>query len=372
MKIVFYLGSMNKGGAERVVSNITDFLAKKNHDTYIITTSAGESMYVLNSNVTHLKLDHKGEKINGRIKRNKIRIERLNKYLEQIAPDVIISFLPEPTFKLMHLRDKIKAPIIISDRNDPKIEYRNPVYYYNMKKYYKKADGFVFQTEEAKGYFSKEIRKKSIVISNPINSKFVNVKGRNHEIVEKTIITVGRLTEQKNQKLLIEAFKDVQKKYPEYSVKIFGDGHLRESLNKTIEKNGLKGSVFLMGETENIIDELQKAYMFVMTSNYEGMPNALMEAMAVGVPVISTNCPCGGPKCLINNNENGILVHVNKKKELTNSMIKLIQNPDFANNMGENARKIVNRVNPEKIFDDWENYIIKQVKSYKEKNGLDF
>ena len=368
MKIIFYLGSMTKGGAERVISNISDFLTKKGYEIYIITTVAGKSMYTLNERVIHLTLDKENEQINGRIKRNQVRIKRLDEYIKKIEPDVILSLLPEPTFKLMHLRNKIKVPIIISDRNDPKVEYANPIYYYFMNKYYKKADGFIFQTEEAQKYFKKRIQNNSVVIPNPINEKFVNLPAINEKQKEKTVINVGRLTSQKNQKVLIDAFEIVHKQHNDYILKIFGEGELKEELQKQIDEKHMNGYVKLMGETENIVEELQKSMMFVLSSDYEGMPNALMEAMAVGLPVISTDCPCGGPRYLIKNNDNGILVQVNNKDEIVKAICKIIEDENFAKNIGKNAKKIVDDVNPVKIFEMWENYINEIVKKYNSNN----
>ena len=266
----------------------------------------------------------------------------------------------------MSLRNKIKIPIIISVRNDPKVEYSSKLYYILMRILYREADGFIFQTNDAKSYFSKDIQEKGIIIPNPINENFLNIDNEPRIKKENTIINVGRLAEQKNQKMLINAFKKLDEKYKDYRLKIFGEGNLRETLNNQINELGLNNRVLLEGETNHIKEELKKAKLFVLTSNYEGMPNALMEAMAVGLPVISTDCPCGGPKYLIQNNENGILIKTEDENELVDKMTTLLEQEDLAKKLGENAKNIVTKLNPKKIYSDWEKFILQILNNYKE------
>ena len=298
--------------------------------------------------------------------RNYNRRKKLLQYIEDKKPDIIISLLPEPTFRLMSLRNKIKIPIIISVRNDPKVEYSSKLYYILMRILYREADGFIFQTNDAKSYFSKDIQEKGIIIPNPINENFLNIDNEPRIKKENTIINVGRLAEQKNQKMLINAFKKLDEKYKDYRLKIFGEGNLRETLNNQINELGLNNRVLLEGETNHIKEELKKAKLFVLTSNYEGMPNALMEAMAVGLPVISTDCPCGGPKYLIQNNENGILIKTEDENELVDKMTTLLEQEDLAKKLGENAKNIVTKLNPKKIYSDWEKFILQILNNYKE------
>ena len=224
-----------------------------------------------------------------------------------------------------------------------------------MKKLYPKADGFVFQTEKQKELFDKEIQKKSVIIYNPIKDEFLNANKSMQK--ENTIISVGRLVEQKNQKMLIEAFSKIAKEYPNYTLKIFGAGPLESNLKKQIEELNLLDRIILCGICDDIKTELEKAKIFVLSSDYEGMPNALIEAMAVGLPVISTDCPCGGPKELIENEKNGLLIEVGDVEDLTKKMKYLIENQEETAKMGKNAEKIQEKLHSINILKQWKSYI---------------
>ena len=226
-----------------------------------------------------------------------------------------------------------------------------------MRILFKKASGFIFQTEDAKKFFSKKIQDRSVVIPNPINEDFI-VKPFDGRRV-KEIVTVGRLVEQKNHKLLIDSFSEVSRKHSDYILKIYGEGILREKLEKQIKDLNLSNKVLLMGESSNIKECIYKSSLFVLSSDYEGMPNALMEAMALGLPCISTDCPIGGPRYLIKNKENGVLVKVSNKEELTKAMNNLIENEDLSCKLGNKANKICEELNPQKINQTWRDYILK-------------
>ena len=363
MKIVFCLGSMGKGGAERVVANLSNYLVKKEHQITIITTISGNSVYPLNKKIKHDYLDEQTNKQNFILK-NIDRVKKLKKYLIEINPDIIVSLLPEPSFRVLFLKDSIKKPIIVSVRNDPKIEYRSKKIKKIMDYLYPKADGFIFQTEQAKQYFTSKIQSKSTIIPNPISEEFI----KEGETVqkEKVIITIGRLEEQKNQKLLIEAFEEIYHQFPEYQLHIYGEGSLRKELQRVIDERHLENCVKLLGETNEIKEKLEKSEIFVLASNYEGMPNTLMEAMAVGLPCIATDCPCGGPAFLIQDNKNGKLVRINEKQELVEAIKELIENETTRQKLAQEAKKIRMVLNPNKIYQQWEEYIIKIVEERKE------
>lgn len=357
MKILFCIGSMSKGGAERVISNLTNYLSKEN-DIYIIATKIKNIAYNLNENINIRSLEHSEDRNNSFIIKNLKRIKALNSYIGEIKPDVIISFLPEPSYRVLFLKIvKRKLKIIVSIRNDPKVEYKSDLNKFIMKILYPLADGFVFQTQEAQEYFSKKIQNRSTIIPNPINEEFIAVpyKGKR----DKTIVTVGRLENQKNHKLLIEAFSNIEKDFPEYRLLIYGSGSKEEELKQYVKEINLADKVKFKGNVNNVKEEIYQSGMFILSSDYEGMPNALMEAMALGLPVISTDCPCGGPRFLIENFKNGILVPVGKKQEMIEAIKYILENENESKQMGRQANTIIDRLNPTKIYSMWEEYIQK-------------
>ena len=357
MKILFCLGSFTHGGAERVISNLVDSFSKE-HDISIILTKKSEISYPLPSlNLNYLDED---KKITNFIFKNIYRLKKLNKLIKEIQPDIIITFLPEPSYRVLFLKPFNKIPIIVSVRNDPKIEYHSKLNHLVMKILYRRADGFVFQTEEARKYFSKSIRDKSTIILNPLSKDFIIDEYLGER--EKKIVNVGRLVPQKNHKLLIKAFSKLPKKFNEYKLLIYGVGPLHDELFEYIKSLDLENKVILMGEVSNIQEEIRNASLFVLSSDYEGLPNSLIEAMALGLPVISTNCPCGGPDILIKNQENGILVSTNDAKELSDNIKKILENSHLAAKLGKEARNIIVQTHPDKINKQWLDYIEKILK----------
>ena len=360
MKLLFVIGPLRKGGAGRVVCNLSNELVK-NNEVYIATTISNKSDYPLDKNVKIICLDTKEKK--SFLIRNIRRINYLKKIIKEKKIDVAISFLPEPSYRLMLAKNK-KIKTIISDRNDPNIEYNSFFKKLLTKKLYSKSDGFVFQTPDAMNYFPKKIQERSVVIPNPINNVFFVEKPFNGKR-KKVIVTVGRLTNQKNHKLLIDAFRIVQKKYKDYQLYIYGEGELEDYLKKYAESLNLNGCIVFKGNSNHLEKELYDFKMFVLSSNYEGMPNALMEAMALGLPCISTDCPIGGPKYLINNN-NGLLVPTNDVDELAKAMIKVIEDEKTADEISNNCYSDVKKYNNVQINDMWTSFISKIHESKRE------
>ncbi len=359
MRILFCIGSMNKGGAERVMTNLANFLVTDNEIGIVITIN-DTPKYELNKNIKFYTLDKSA--CNGysdnAILRNIKRMKALKNTIENFKPDLIISFLPEPSYRVLMLRKFNRIPIIVSVRNDPKIEYKSKLNKILMNILYPFADGFVFQTQEAKEYFNKKIQQKSVIIPNPLKEEFVKrplYSGKK----EKNIVAVGRLEKQKNHKLLIDAYKNIENKIGDYKLIIYGEGSLRENLKKQIKDLNLNEKVILAGEVSDIPAKIEKSSLFVLTSDFEGMPNALMEAMAMGLPCIATDCPCGGPKYLIKNNENGILFKTNNKVELEEKILKVLFDTELSDKIGSNAKNIRKVLDPKIINERWYQYIRK-------------
>lgn len=373
MKICFFITTLTKGGAERVVANLANYLSNNNEieKVDILNMYNTEKEYKINSKIDIYTLDkkyidHKKLANNHKqplkflfhiikvIKYRKLK-HNLKKFLGKAEYDAIICFLPEPSFMMLSLKKYAKCPIIISDRNDPNLEYRGVRNNYLMKKLYPRAKGFVFQTEDAKNYFKDIIKCKSTIIANPVNEKFVAKSFETNR--EKNIVNVGRLEEQKNQKLLIQAFSNMNKKFSDYKLIIFGDGSLKKQLEEYIEYLNLTDRVILAGQVDNLEEKICKASLFVLSSFYEGMPNALIEAMCLGVPSISTDCPCGGPRMLIQNGRNGILVENNNSEELTKAMEKILSDKEELFSIGKNAMKLSEKLNSDVINSKWIKFI---------------
>lgn len=375
MKICFFTSTLCKGGAERVISNLSNAMINNNEieQIDIITMYNTDVEYKLDDRVKLYSLDkkyvgykkllnnHKGLiKFLKRVLKFLCNIKRkktLKKMISSSDYDVIISFFPEPSFMLLSLRKYVKCPIIVSDRNDPNIEYSNVRSKWLMRRLYPLADGFVFQTTDAKKYFDNIFEKKYDIIFNPVNDKFIIERYEGKR--EKTIVNIAKMTNQKNQMLLIKSFEKIMEKYNDYNLIIYGEGPLRDNLQKYINNCNLKNRVFLPGKIDNVEDAIYKSSLFVLSSDYEGMPNALIEAMCLGLPVISTDCPCGGPKMLIENNKNGILVEVGNIKALSDAIEKVLNDEDFATEIGKNASKLSQIVSSDVINDKWIKFIKK-------------
>jgi glycosyltransferase involved in cell wall biosynthesis len=179
---------------------------------------------------------------------------------------------------------------------------------------------------------------------------------------EKVIIGAGRLNSQKNFPLLISSFAQIAKDFPGYKLRIYGKGALLESLQSLAKEKGVGDRVEFPGYVPNMPEVLEKASMFVLSSDFEGMPNALMEAMASGLPCISTDCGGGGARFLIEDGENGLLVPQKDEVAMAEAMRKILSDDAFANKIAENARKLQENLAPEKIYGEWEKFILKKTK----------
>ena len=353
MRILFCIDSLTKGGAERVVSNLANYLSAKEHTVKIVTFLDSAPQYELDKKIKFISIAGEGN----RFQKLKNRTKSLKKEYASFNPDIILSFLPYASLVALLANRTLHKKIIVSVRNDPKIEYRSLKYKYLKAFLYPMADGFVMQTEEMKDYFSKKIQSKAVVIANPINEIFI--KNYYSGEREKVIVTVGRLYKQKNHKLLIDAFSKLPNQFHDYKLCIYGEGYLRKKLEQYIDKNGLKERVFLPGKVQDVPKAIKKAACFVLTSDYEGMPNALMEAMALGLPVISTDCPCGGPRYLIKNRINGILVKEKDVNGISNAIKMILSDQVLAEKMGKEAATIAKTLSPAKVNKKWEDYLFK-------------
>ena len=347
-KVIFFCGCLQSGGAERVISILSKRFLNKFKNVEIVLYYDRDINYELASDVKVTVIQKEVKKAN--------RINSalwFRKHVKSEKPDVVISFLaPFNIYAILSLFNS-GVPIIVADRNNPRYVPGNVIVRKLRDFLYGFADGVVLQTKWNQDYFKGNVKKKSIVIYNPIMMQ--NHYGEAIDFAkENLIVTVGRLEKQKNQELLISAFSVFHKVHPEYKLEILGEGSYRPELEKCITEVGMQDDIMLPGNVTNVFDRIKGAKAFVLTSHYEGMPNALMEAMCLGLPIISTNI--AGVTELIQNNTDGILID-SDAGQLADALEKIVSDDGLARKLSENAAKKRELFDLEEICDKWYNYI---------------
>lgn len=353
-KILFYIDSMQKGGANRVMANLVDYFTKKGFYVILVNDIVADrdiQEYEVNTSAKRIILNISGSNT---IISNFKRIRKLRKIIHEEKPDSVLSFMGPPNIRMLLASIFMSCRKIVSVRNDPNREYGKNI----IKKIFTNfifllADGCVFQTEDASKYFFSRIKAKSTIIVNPVNEIFFNTSSSE---TRKNVITVGRLFPQKNHKLLIRAFALISEKFLDEKLIIFGEGPLKSELKEYASDLGIEDRVFFPGSITNVNVELSKAKVFVLSSDYEGLPNALMEAMACGTAVVATDCPSGGPKYLLKESNAGILVSCNNVDEMAeaiNVMMSEEKNSFYRNQAKKKSIEFL----PQTVFEQWEKYL---------------
>ncbi len=270
-------------------------------------------------------------------------LNALRKHLKKKPDAAILSFL-QPSIPLSLLAAKdLPNRVVVSERGDPKRLLKKRYGYNFIKKYYQRADTVVFQTSDAKAAYPENISAKGTVIFNPINDKLPEPYFGERE---KYVTTFCRISRQKNLPVLVEAFAEFRKKFNDYRLKIIGEPQNdddRAALAETkalADKLGITDYIDFMPFSTQVHNLIIRDAMYVNSSDYEGMSNAMLEAMAIGMPVICTDCPIGGANAVIKNNENGILTEVGNAKEMSEAMKKIAGDKSFADKLSKNAAQI--------------------------------
>ena len=387
MKFLFGVWGLTNGGAERVLAVFCNTLAEKGHEVHLYIRFHEKQEYCISPKVhVHRAFDlsiEELDEINHKtgasqdlkhkiIKRIKIikkvpvigdyieslrlfvtgkdKKEMIAKMIDEIKPDLIIPFLLGAQIEFYHalLSSDYKAPYVFTvrsyqDKYD-KAEQR-------IQRFLeKKADYIWCQTKDQIEYYDSELRKKAFVVGNPINELFISAQIKPVSQI-KRFIAAGRLTNQKNYRLMIEGFKEAAGNDENFSLDIYGNGELKEDLEKLIHDIGAEKQIRIHRRTDDILSKYQEADAFLMTSDFEGMPNALMEAMCLGLPCISTDCPTG-PRDLIGDNERGYLVPCRNRKKLVKTIQELTREcDDAAERAGKAAEYIRSNFNRDVICD---------------------
>lgn len=348
MKYLFHISSLYGGGAERVMSNLINFFCDSNNEVVVVVCYNHDGEYEINKKAKKITIG------NYNLVKQSIL---LRKIIKNEKPDLCISFMQGGNIRMVLANLFTKQKYVLSVRNDPSKEYDTFFTKIFAKTMFKKSSGIVFQTPYAMNYFNKKIQNKSTVIFNPVSNDFF---APNHDnLNNEGIVSLGRLTSQKNFEFLIRTFKKIENQITD-NLYIYGEGELKEKLRDIIFELELQKRVFLMGRTSGVKSILNKAKCFVMSSNFEGMPNALLESVCMLVPSISTDCPCGGARIILDNNC-GILTKINDELELGNAIVKICNDLDYRNKLSNNCLKHRNQFDTKTILSEWYSFLTSKI-----------
>lgn len=354
-KILFYIHSLNKGGAERVLLTIAQELNRSDDYDVVILTDKNDGLeYPLPEGLVRINIDD-----DKKVTSAYTRLKAIRKHIKEQAPDKVVVFMLSSAIRAAVALSLTRFRIIACVRSNLYDDYSRGRKRHILLWCMKRCEKIVCQTQYQKEFFPDNLKDRCVVISNPIFREFTTKAQMlsKNRVTSNNIVATGRLFDYKNHKLLIEAFTRIADDHKNINIVIYGEGPHRSELEKTIRDKRLENRVFLPGDSDHVAEDIANALIYVLPSDTEGLPNALMEAMALGLPVISTDCPCGGPKSIIDDGVNGILVPVGDAGRMAQAMEKLLNNKDLRQNMGREAQRILKTNELSKIVDQWKEIV---------------
>ncbi len=357
MRITLVISSLNGGGAERVMSILANYWAEAGQDVILITHAAGQDAYAVSERVrrVRLALQWNSAHLRDALRHNVNRIRTLRHVIRESRPDIVISFLDITNVLTLISCFGSRFPVIISERTDPRQHRIGRLWILLRRWLYPRADAVVVQTPSVHQWALTFLPSKTVhTIPNPV---LLPSFKRNSETVDggekRTVVAVGRLIIEKGHDLLIRAAALVLEKHPAWNLMIIGDGLERSSLEKLAADLGISHRICFQGYVKDPSSLLCQADLFVLASRYEGFPNALLEAMACGLPVISTDCP-SGPREIIRDGVDGILVPAEDENALARAMDRLMADSVEREQLAARASEVIERFGVVKIMTMWE------------------
>ena len=367
MKIAFCYGNLQRGGAQRVICCLANDFLRRGDQVSILTLNDGETEYELSPEVKVTGLGVSGDSANKweSIRRFLNTERKLSRWLAEEKPDAVLAFSSKLTMQLLLARAHSGPVLICSERANPAFRAESAATRME-RRLLKKADGFIFQTQRVSLLFPPEMRERGTVIHNGLFSPDIPEEpvpfARRRK---KEICAVGRLeNEQKAYDVMLDAFALFREKHPEHVLHIYGSGGSEAAIRAQAAALGLTDSVVLHGNLPHVIHEIKDMGMFVMTSRFEGMPNALIEAMACGLPCVCTDCDFG-PAELIRDGESGLVVPVDDVTAIAAAMERIADDPALAEKLSRGALEIRQTHGREEICGQYREYILSVIKKRK-------
>ena len=338
-KICIAIHGLARAGAERVAAGWANYLAAQGNDVFVIVYAREEDTYDLDGRVRIIPVADTKEAYNQLPKWTQLL--RMRRIIRRESPQVVISFLPKMQINMMLATLGIRMTRLETVRNNPWIDKDVTGIRWLWNLCFLRSNQIIVQTKEQSLYFSKRLQKKCCVISNPISRDFIDRKKIYESDAAKRFVAVARINVQKNYPMMVRAFAKIVKKDPSCTLDIYGAGTAEaiQGLQEQINGLGMENHIHLLGWRRDISDVLLTYDAFLMSSNYEGMPNALAEAMAAGLVCLSTDCKTG-PKDMIEHGKNGYLAKTGDEQSFAEGIAAIKQlNLQQRSAMGMAARE---------------------------------
>jgi GalNAc-alpha-(1->4)-GalNAc-alpha-(1->3)-diNAcBac-PP-undecaprenol alpha-1,4-N-acetyl-D-galactosaminyltransferase len=356
-KIAFVIPCFEAGGAERVAITLANKFIDQN-EVFIIALNKTKIIYTIEKSIQIQYLNDTYIPSPNwfiAIKNNIGLTHKLIKIVKDNQINILISFTTTSNLLAVLCRFYLKIKVYICERNNPEKSQLSYLRKICSRILYPFADGLIVQTSFSKKYFQKFIKSEKIqIIPNPIDGNLISLK-EDYNKRANIILNVGRMDDNKNQKLLLEAFSNLNIK--NWRLIFVGDGILRMEFQILAKKIGITDKVDFIKTVANIEYYYNRAKLFVFTSKSEGFPNALLEAMSFGIPCIASDCN-SGPSEIIQHNENGFLFEVNNQKQLEKQIMALMENEGLRLKFSKNAIQSTSKYNSDEIYKQWKSIIL--------------
>lgn len=342
--------TLHAGGSERVMSLLANTFAQKGYEVEIVCINKHLVFYPIDEKVKVWFAEDE-------VKSPSIlkKVFWLRNHIKNDRPDVVIAFMLEVYCVTLASLIGVSVPVISSERIDP--------HFFGRAKgllrwlLLRRTTHLVVQTVRIKDFYSAKLQSRTTIIPNPVTDKVFSLTPT---LKQKRIIAVGRLAYQKNYPMMFRAFAKVHHDFPDWQLVVYGNGPQKDEIRGVIERLGMEGHIILAGKSDHVVEEMNKSSLFVMSSDYEGMSNALLEAVCVGLPVISTDV--SGARDLITEGVNGYIVPVGNERALTLALSSMLSSPEKMDEMGRQSKALAPRFREEQIVGQWEELIKKVVR----------
>ena len=358
MRVTLVIASLRGGGAERVMSIMANHWADRGWEVTLLTYDDGAEApaYALSGAVDHrcLGIESSSRGAVEAVRKNLRRLAVLRRAVRESAPDAVVSFLDRVNVRTILATARLGVPVVVAEHTDPSRHHVGSAWLALRRWTYRYATSVVTLTPDALRYFPAVVRRRGTVIPNPVSlapgSRVARADGR-----KRVVVAIGRLAYEKGFDRLLAAFAMVAANHPRWSLTIWGEGDDRQELEAQRDRLGLNGRVSFPGWTSDPFAECRRAGLFVMSSRYEGFPNALCEAMACGTPVVSFDCQ--GPRHIVRDGVDGVLVPEGNVEKLAAAMDRLMADPAERDRLAATGIRVAERFGKDKVMAMWERLI---------------